>query len=73
MNIRAKVRCESVTSLPNSTQLVNLRAVHGDCEENRSFSQFTPALETNMTINNPDAIGAFEPGKEYFLDFTPAS
>lgn len=44
----------------------------GDAEENKSFSKWTPNGKVEMTITNPDAIEAFDLGKPYYIDFTPA-
>ena len=45
----------------------------GDSEENKSFAKYTPAGEISLTITNPAAIEAFELGKAYYIDFTPAA
>ncbi len=44
----------------------------GDSEENKSFSKWTPQGKIELTITNPSAIAAFELGKAYYIDFTPA-
>lgn len=41
------------------------------CKENESWNQATPSGMVKMTITNPEAYKQFEPGKEYFIDFTP--
>lgn len=40
--------------------------------ENKKFWDATPTADFSMTINNPGAQ-IFEVGREYYLDFTPAS
>lgn len=40
---------------------------------NEEWSKYTPCGTLEMTINNPEAFGVFEIGKEYYLDFTPAA
>ncbi len=45
----------------------------GDSEENKSFAKYTPSGEITLGITNPDAIGFFELGKAYYIDFTPAA
>lgn len=44
----------------------------GENGENRSWSKATPQGRLTMGITNPDAVEAFELGKFYYLDFTPA-
>lgn len=75
MNIRAKLRCTAVQApYANSPdQQVTLEAVTDSSPENKTFSKWTPAASVSMLISNPDAHGAFEPGKEYYLDFTEAT
>jgi hypothetical protein len=52
---------------------VRLMAVYDDgVEENKSWSKYTPNGNLSMTITNQAAIDAFELGKSYFVDFTPA-
>lgn len=71
MNIRFKVFCESVTHHNGGSQTVVLRPVHSDSEENKTFSKYTPSGRFEFVISNPDAAGAYEPGKEYILTSSP--
>ena len=71
--IRAKMVCEEVAKNINAGERVKLRAVYGDTPENKSFSKWTPSATVEMQISNPAALGAFVPGAEYYLDFTPAA
>lgn len=70
-NIRAKLKCLEVTKTEYGEN-AKLTAVHGNGEENKSFSEATPVANHEMTITNKAAHGYFVPGKEYYLDFTPA-
>lgn len=80
MNIRAKFRCHAVTETRDDatketvSQAITLHAVYSNDpnSENATWSKWTPAGTVTMTINNSAAFGAFEPGQDYFLDFTPA-
>lgn len=45
----------------------------GVAGDNKSWSKYTPSGEIKMSITNPSAIEAFEPGKLYDVDFTPAA
>lgn len=73
MSVRAKFRCNSVEDYGQSKK-VNLAPVcadkMGDTPENNSFTKWTPAGALWMTIDNPHASIQFEPGKDYYLDFT---
>ena len=40
-------------------------------DENNTFAKFTPSAELNMTVNNPNLLGKFEVGQEFYVDFTP--
>lgn len=78
--IRAKFTCSSVqhqVSADGNTkhgESIQLNAVYSDDPEsdNKKWSEATPSGQLSMYISNPGAFGAFEQGKEYFLDFTPA-
>ena len=77
MAVRAKFQCSSVVPTPSDSpaytcKTVHLHAVYGDGKANESWSKATPNGSLSMTITNPDALSQFVPGKEYFLDFTPA-
>lgn len=77
MTVRAKMSCQAITPLHTSnpgdaSAEVRLFAVYGDGKANESWSKWTPQGQVSMVITNPDAIAAFELGKEYYLDFTPA-
>lgn len=66
--VRAKFRCNSVED-----QTVNLSPVIGGSEENDQFFKYTPFGEIKIGTINEAALAQFEPGKEYFVDFTPAA
>jgi hypothetical protein len=40
-----------------------------NCEENKSFSKYTPSGEIKLCVTNPAISDSFEPGQEYFIDF----
>lgn len=78
MNVRAKFRCMSIqhihTGNPDaSVANIALAPVWEQDGVNRKWSQATPQGKLEMTITNAEAIGAFELGREYFLDISPAS
>ena len=80
MNVRAKFKVDAVTrSLQSSTtesQTIHLSPVTGystDSEENKAFWKYTPNGKIELTCINKAAGDAFELGKEYYVDFTPAA
>lgn len=71
--VRAKMVCTGITPNINDQKTVDFQAVTTGSEENKSFSRWTPCANLSMCISNETTAGdAFEVGKEYFLDFTPA-
>lgn len=70
-SIRAKFYVTNI--IPTEGQeAVSLSAVIGNGDENKSFSNATPWGDLTIGISNPDALGFFKQGEEYYLDFTPA-
>jgi hypothetical protein len=78
MTVRAKMKCYAVQPLqsgdPNET-MVEIRMIpdySSDDPENKTWSKYTPCGEVRLFVTNPDAIKHFDPGKFYYIDFTPA-
>ena len=67
--IRAKFNC-LVVAKSEQEEEITLRAVASDTEENKKWCKWTPNGELTMSISNPDAMGKFTPGKEYYLDIS---
>lgn len=70
--VRAKFVCQAVTNFVGRQAKVTLTPVTGGSEENKSFWAYTPSGQIEMTITNPDAVDHFQPGQEYYVDFSPA-
>lgn len=83
--IRAKFNCLEVTNfktsrwireeqknIPADGQRVRLSVVTGGNPENEAFQAASPTGVLDLTILNPSVLGKFEPGKSYYLDFSPA-
>lgn len=71
---RAKFKVESITyreGNPEPVASVVLNPVTGGSEENKSFFKWSPAGKIELHTINPEV--KFEVGKEYYVDFTPAS
>ena len=69
--MRSKFICNSVEDYAGQKQ-ANLNAVCGGPEENYSSNKATPSGHLTISINKEGAMNYFEPGKEYYLDFTVA-
>ena len=71
--VRAKFRCDSVESFYGGLKKAKLNAVYGKEGENKDFTDATPSGNLEISIwGNMPASNFFEPGKEYYLDFTEA-
>ena len=65
--IVCKFQCQSVEQFAGGTEIVKLTAV---TDEVNTWSKWTPAGSFQITINNPDALGSFTPGKKYLIELT---
>lgn len=77
MTVRAKFQCTSVT--PNNAEKpedkgssIHLSPVTSGSKENEDFYRWTPGGEIFLSTVNEAAAASFIPGKEYYVDFTPA-
>lgn len=41
-------------------------------DEDNTYAKFSPQGELTLTIANPALLGKIQPGKKFYLDFTPA-
>ena len=71
MNVRAKFKVESVTHVVGGESVKMNAVCYDDNDENKSFSKWTPSGSFEMFVNNEKIFGVFQPGQEYYLDFTP--
>lgn len=79
MKVRAKFQCDRIIRTqwsPVYTEWkVSLRPIcgnDGEYGENTKFHKSTPSGNLEMVIDNEAAQPAFEVGKAYYVDFTPA-
>jgi hypothetical protein len=68
--VRAKFKCSMVSQYEGGSKKYEFWAVYG--EDSKPWAKATPNGKLEITIDNPDAQ-KFEVGKEYYLDFSPAS
>jgi hypothetical protein len=71
--IRSKFRVNEVVKTEYS-ETAKLTAVCEDKpgDENTRFNKATPSGSISITIDNPAAQGVLVPGKQFYVDFTPA-
>jgi len=70
---RAKFKIRNVEDYPNEVdpaKAVTMSAVTDGCEENKSFSKWTPSGSLDMYITNEAIFSELIVGKEFYLDFT---
>lgn len=76
MAIRAKFRCVFETHKKwgpadaNVTRTYEFQAMYDpDAPEDQRYAKATPSGTLTIQVDNPNV--SFEPGKSYYLDFTP--
>ena len=69
--IRCKFRCELKTQTASGFS-VKFRPVTGGSAENENFFKWTPCGTLEFGTINEVAAAQFEPGKEYYIDISPA-
>lgn len=71
---RAKFKCFAVTQHEGGDRSIVAQPVYSSDpnSENCSFWRASPNGKLELYITNPAAYDIFEPGKEYYVDITPA-
>ncbi len=72
--VRAKFVCSENKQTADGN-VIRFYATTGDDNpesENSKFFKYTPAGEVVLQTVNEEAAKQFEPGKAYYVDFTPA-
>lgn len=74
----AKLHLASVTSLEGGQEQLSFYAVtnkplgpNGENEDN-TFARYTPSASLQMTISNPELVGKFKPGQNFYVRFEEA-
>lgn len=77
--MRAKMRLNSVNGDYPGYEVLSFSAVaksepYGDdgYDENNTYAKFSPSGRLDLTVANPNLLGKFKVGEEYYLDFTKA-
>lgn len=69
MSVRAKFKVDSVTTNEHGGS-VKLTPVTSGSQENESFFKWTPWGQIEIGTINADALGQFQPGDQFYVDFT---
>lgn len=75
MAVRGKFKLVESTQVSwnKDARRLKFQAVFNDgTEENEKFHKATPTGEIAIMVDNPSAVGQFEFGKHYYVDFTLA-
>lgn len=70
--VRAKFIVDSVSKTRFGMNSVRLAPVCNGSEENKEFFKWTPGGSIELQVVNDETAAKFEPGKEYYVDFSPA-
>jgi hypothetical protein len=70
--MRCKVVC-NLKKLTNTDAQLSFAPVYSGSEENKEFFKYTPGGDFSIYTVNLDVASHFEMGKEYYVDFSPAS
>lgn len=77
ITMRAKMQVVKVERHPGQDR-IKLVAVaaktypEDGTDEDNTYAKFSPSGALELTIANPALVGKIEPGKKFYLDFTPA-
>ena len=69
--VRAKFKVESVTNYENGASILMTPVISGN-DENKSFYRYTPGGELKLQVVNTEVAKQLQPGKEYYIDISPA-
>jgi hypothetical protein len=74
MTVRAKLHLTSETSHEWGGKTLRFDTRYDDTiPEDKRFQKATPSGHAELMIDNPAALAQFEIGKDYYVDFVPAS
>ena len=72
MDVRCKFKCVKKSIMEGNVGSVEMAPVTSGSEENQKFFKWTPWGKLEFGSINEEAMKQFEPGKEYFIDISPA-
>ncbi|MBA4344398.1 MAG: hypothetical protein C0423_19840 [Methylibium sp.] len=69
---RAKFRCFQITDPEGGVRSIQLQAVSSESTHNAALFIGPPNAHINLVALNAAAAEQFAPGREFYVDFTPA-
>lgn len=72
MTVRAKFKVVSVTESEGGMKTVRMHPVTSGSPENEKFYKWTPGGSIDLSTISPEAGAQFAPGKQFYVDFSPA-
>ena len=77
--MRAKMKVRNILNHSATSETLQLSAVcpaggypADGSDENNTFAKWTPRASLSIQITNPELVGQFAVGEEYYLDFVRA-
>lgn len=70
--VRAKFKVATITESEGGQKTARLHPVTSGSPENVEFFKWTPGGSIDLSTLNPKAAEQFVPGREFYVDFTPA-
>jgi hypothetical protein len=70
--VRSKFQVVSVKEFAHGSKQAELTTRYSNTPEDNQFAKATPNGNITITVDNPDTKDFLVPGKDYFVDFTPA-
>ena len=72
MSVRCKFVCSTKNEESDGSASITLNAVCDGSEENKTFFKYTPGGYLGFSTINAEAAKQLQPGKEYYIDISPA-
>jgi len=70
--VRAKMKVQKITKWHKGSEEVEFWCVTGGTPEDNAFAKATPQGSARLVIENETLHGFFQPGDEFYIDFTKA-
>lgn len=76
--MRAKLLVQCITKTSDESEVVQFCGVPASeypedgSDEDNTFAKFSPSVNLEITIANPNLIGKLVQGEKYYVDFTLA-
>ncbi len=70
--MRAKLTIEAIEKYDGGEN-ITFRAVYNSANspEDNTYAKYTPSATAHLQITNPNLIGQYKQGQQFYVDFTP--